>query len=99
MSMNQELKRDAGKPRMDLIPPEAMFAMGAVMTYGAEKYPAGSWRKVEPERYTAALLRHMAAWMAGELRDPESGLPHLWHVLTNAAFLTALECSKLESAG
>ena len=31
-------KYDAGKPRMDLIPPEAMLALGAVLEVGARKY-------------------------------------------------------------
>ena len=26
----------------------------------------------------------------GETHDPESEMPHMWHVLTNAAFLVAL---------
>ena len=42
-------------------------------------------------RYVAELLRHLMAYQAGERRDPESGMPHLWHVATNAAFLVALE--------
>ena len=28
------LKYDAGKPRLDLIPPEAILAIGNVMTFG-----------------------------------------------------------------
>ena len=38
----------------------------------------------------AALLRHLMAYQAGEVNDPESGMPHLWHVATNAAFLVVL---------
>lgn len=84
------LKYDSGKPRLDLVPPEAVMALGYVLTYGAEKYAPNSWRGVEPERYIAALLRHLMAYQAGETRDPESEMPHMWHVLTNAAFLVAL---------
>lgn len=85
------LKYDAGKPRLDLIPPEAILAIGEVMTYGAAKYAPNSWRGVEPERYVAALLRHLMAYQLGEHDDPESSLSHMWHVATNAAFLVALE--------
>ena len=85
------LKYDAGKPRLDLIPPEAVIAIGHVLTYGAKKYAPNSWRGVESERYVAALLRHLMAYQAGEKTDSESGMPHLWHVLTNAAFLVALD--------
>lgn len=38
-----------------------------------------------------APLSHLMAYQAGEWRDPESSMPHLWHVATNAAFLVALE--------
>lgn len=91
---DQKIKRDAGKLRMDLIPPQALVALASVMTFGAEKYPAGSWREVEPWRYHAAALRHLVAWMQGRGKDNESGLPHLWHALTNIAFLIDLEGKK-----
>lgn len=86
------LKHDGGKLRLDLVPPELIEAVGAVVTHGAEKYGENSWRRVEPKRYRAALMRHVVAW----LRDPhgldaDSGLPHLWHVVCNGAFLCALD--------
>lgn len=87
-------KCDLGKLRMDLIPPEAERTLAAVLTMGAEKYGANNWRGVEPERYEAALRRHLLARKEGETCDLESGLPHLWHVLCNAAFLVALEEGK-----
>ena len=84
------LKYDGDKPMLDLIPPEAIMAIGRVMTYGAQKYGPNNWQGVEPRRYVAALLRHLMAYQAGEVNDPESGMPHLWHVATNAAFLVVL---------
>ena len=36
-------------------------------------------------------LGQVMTWRSGEVRDPESGMPHLWHVLTNAAFMVYLE--------
>lgn len=82
-------KHDEGKPRTSLVPPGLIEAVGIVRTFGTNKYgdPDG-WRKVEPERYRDAMMRHVVAW----LRDPqsvdeESGLPHLWHIATNIAFL------------
>ena len=86
------LKHDGGKLRLDLVPAEIIEAVGAVVTHGAEKYGEGNWRKVEPKRYRAALMRHICAW----LRDPhgkdkDSGLPHLYHIACNVAFLLALD--------
>lgn len=85
--MNQKYKKDAGKLRMDLIPPSAIKALATVLTYGANKYSESTWHNVEPYRYKAALLRHIVAWMDGERLDEESQLPHLYHALTNLAFL------------
>lgn len=86
------VKHDAGKPRMDLIPPEAMKAMGATLAHGAERYGERNWEQgLEPRRLAAAMLRHYCEWATGKANDEESGLPHLWHMLTNAAMLVALD--------
>ena len=84
-------KYDQDKMRLDLLPPEAMNALGEVLTYGANKYGPNQWRGIEIERYEAALLRHWLAWKNGEQADAESGLPHLAHMLCNAAFMVALD--------
>ena len=89
--MTPGMKHDTGKLRMDLLPPEAIRALAQVLTHGAAKYSPNNWRGVEPMRYEAAMLRHWLAWKEGETLDPDSGLPHLAHVLCNAAFLVALE--------
>ena len=86
------LKHDGGKLRLSLVPAEAIEAIGAVMTHGAEKYGKDTYKQVEPERYRDALMRHVCKW----LKDPhgldeDSGLPHLWHIITNAAFLCELD--------
>lgn len=86
------LKHDGGKPRLDLVPPEMIIAVGTVMTHGAEKYGEGSYRKVEPKRYRSALMRHICKWLKNPHgKDEDSGLPHLWHVACNVAFLIELD--------
>ncbi len=85
------IKHDAGKPALELLPPLALIEVGKILAYGAQKYAAHNWRKVNDRaRYTGATLRHLFAYMAGEDNDPESGQPHLAHVATNALFM--LEC-------
>lgn len=85
-----DVKKDQGKNRLDLVQPEFMEEIAAAMTFGAEKYPANSWQGIPcaPDRYYAALLRHLFAWRKGERTDKESGLSHLAHAATNLMFLS-----------
>jgi hypothetical protein len=87
------VKDDQGKPMWHLLPWKAVAGMVKVLTFGAVKYSEDGWRTVPnaQKRYTAALLRHLAALSVGEKLDSESGLRHIDHVLTNAAFLAELE--------
>jgi len=86
-------KADTGKPRFDLIPPQAMRQLAIVYEYGTRKYAANSWRAVEGglQAYEAAGLRHYNAWKRGEKLDPESGLPHLAHFLWNVVAMIELD--------
>lgn len=89
---DQQAKADAGKPRPTLVPVSLIEAVTAVRMYGNEKYhDPENWRQVEPQRYQDALYRHWLSYLKGEQCDPESGLPHLWHLACNAAFLIEME--------
>lgn len=85
----QAAKHDEGKPRLSLVPPSLIEAVGRVRTYGTQKYgDPENWRQVEAWRYKDALMRHLCEY----LRDPdsvdaESGIPHLEHLACNVAFL------------
>lgn len=91
---DQSVKRDAGKQRWSLLPWRAVSLLVDVLTFGAKKYGAQSWRNVDPTRYDDALGRHLYAWRIGERNDPESGLPHLAHALCNVAFMLELDEQK-----
>ena len=92
---NYNVKADAGKVRPTLVPPSMVMAVATVREYGCQKYhDPENWRKVEPQRYKDALYRHWISYLNGEERDQESGLPHLWHIACNAAFLIELEQEK-----
>ena len=90
---DQAAKADIGKLRLTLVPIRLIQAVAAVREYGARKYrDPENWRKVEPQRYRDALYRHWLAYLEEPTGvDEESGLPHLWHLACNAAFLIALE--------
>ena len=86
------MKHDKGKPMLGLVPPLTATRIARVMTECVERteapYAINSWRNVKPvTRYLDALERHVEAIKDGELIDLDSGLPHIDHVLTNAAFL------------
>lgn len=89
-------KYDSDKIRLDLVPAEAVEAIGEVLTFGAKKYSANSWQKLPmfKERYYSALLRHLMAWKRGEKLDQESGLSYLKHAICNIAFLVWKESKK-----
>ena len=84
-------KCDKEKIRMDLIPLDAMKLIAEIMTFGANKYEANNWKKVEVDRYHAALLRHLEAWQRGERLDDEWNLTHLAHMACNAIFMLWIE--------
>ena len=89
---DQTAKADAGKPRLSLVPMRILWAIAEVREYGNRKYKdPDNWKRVEPERYREALLRHILRYIDDpDGVDDESGLPHLWHAATNIAFLIAL---------
>ena len=85
-------KADEGKPRMDLLPPELLWAVANVLTFGAKKYSDRNWEAgMKWGRVYAALQRHLWAWWHGEAKDPETGYSHLWHSGCCIAFLIAYE--------
>ena len=87
------LKYDSAKPKMNLLPPKAILEVAKVLTFGAEKYDAENWRKLDDlqNRYTAGALRHIFAHMDGEELDPETNLSHLAHALCCLLFKLEIE--------
>lgn len=85
----QQAKADQGKPHPSWVPVALIEGVMAIREYGNQKYhDPDNWKRVEPERYHQAMLRHiLAAWNDPYKRDPESGLLHIQHVACNIAFL------------
>ena len=91
---NQEAKADAGKPRLTLVPRKIIWDIVAVREFAVNnKYKdPDNWKKVEPQRYKDALMRHLMKYLDNPKSvDEESGLNHLWHIACNVAFLCELE--------
>lgn len=93
-------KWDKGKIRYELVPLSAIEALGKVLTFGATRYGDETWRLLPKanDRYYAATLRHLFAYRNGEYLDKDSGMPHLFHALTNIAFLIELKLSEQKDA-
>lgn len=92
-SKQEFAKTDIGKTRLDLIPAEAIYAIGRAMTFGVDVkgYTPHNWALCQdPSRYVAAALRHLVSWNGGELLDPESGLSHLDHASACLAMLVGI---------
>jgi hypothetical protein len=83
-------KLDAGKPRWDLLPFDALDDVAKVMAFGATKYSARNWEQgLSWGRLLAACLRHVTAWARGIEADEETGLPHLAHATCCLLMLAA----------
>lgn len=77
-----------GKLRVDLVPLHAQEQYVRVLMYGAHKYGVDNWRRGLPwVEVVASAERHVMQWMKNEENDAENGLPHLAHVMCNAAFV------------
>lgn len=87
--MSNEAKHDGEKPQIHLVPMAIVPAIARIREYGTEKYKdPENWKKVEPIRYYDAMMRHAMAIKDDLTKlDEESGLPHLWHIACNVAFM------------
>lgn len=97
---DQSAKADAGKLQLTLVPRQIIRCIAVIRMYGNRKYhDPENWRQVSKERYRDAAFRHFLAYLDDPRgRDAESGLPHLWHLACNIAFLCEMEEFKDEGA-
>ncbi len=104
MTQDLKIKTAAGKPSLNLVPLRALKGAARVFTYGGKKYQIGNYLKAAMAdgaggRYIGAELRHMAdlQGLDGQftpeslaIRDEESGLPHIDHMLCGLIMLRAI---------
>ena len=81
--------------------PRAISAVAAVSAFGASKYAWKGWERVDDgyNRYSDALVRHLAYEGEGEDVDPDSGLLHAAHTAWNALARLELLIKEKANAG
>lgn len=101
---DQKIKTAAKKAPLGLVPAQALVGPARVFEYGARKYAPGNYYNATladgaGPRYVSAALRHLAEMqtasglhtsMSLSERDPESGLPHIDHVLCGLMMLRSI---------
>lgn len=94
----QGVKYDSNKVRHSLLPRKTLQRVLEVLEEGAKKYSEDNWLRVEnaETRYFDATHRHLEAYWQGEVNDPETGLPHLAHAISNLLFLLYFQEHKNE---
>lgn len=96
-TVNHGIKHDQGKVPMELLSPIALTKISEVLAFGAKKYQDHNWRKgLKWSRVAGAAIRHLLAWLGGEDKDVESGLPHLAHCACCIMFLLEFSVTKPE---
>jgi len=79
---------NTGKADLSLIPLCTLEEEAHVWAYGKKKYAAWNWAKgMDWSVPLGCALRHLSSWQRGEDIDPESGQPHLAHVMCNIRML------------
>lgn len=80
-------KRLEGKPELGLVYTSTLVAIAKVRRFGINKHGnSEDWRTTPEVNHQDAMLRHLFAYIDGEEFDPESGEPHLSHLITTASF-------------
>jgi hypothetical protein len=79
----------AKKPKLSDVPPVALFALGAAMSDGKEKYGRFNWRETGSTAsvFYDAMMRHLADWYNGEDFADDSKVHHLGHLMASCAIL------------
>ena len=82
--------------RFDLIPMDALWEVAEVFGRGAAKYADRNWEKgYKWGLSVAALQRHLALRLGGEVYDNETGCRHLGQVVWHALVLLTFELRSL----
>lgn len=84
----QGKKLNKDKPKICLVPEEAILGAAIVFTQALDTHEPYNYRKgLFWTDLTDSLDRHMLKFKAGQEFDEDTGLPQIWHILANASML------------
>lgn len=88
---NKDAIGDPNKPRLSLIPKEALWALGKALTHGEERYGTHNWRKgIKLSYLLDSALRHINEFNDGQDIDEQSQNIHLGNAMANLAMAIEL---------
>jgi hypothetical protein len=94
----EALRKNQNKLNWSLIDYKSLTPMVEVLQFGVVKYThvdengktitgRDNWKLgLKQTELQDSMMRHLVAIMSGEEIDPESGLPHIGHLMCNAMF-------------
>jgi len=86
--MGTGIKKDTGKPALDLVDAHCLEDVGRVLAFGATKYSTHNWQRgMALGKVLAAVLRHSYAILRGEYLDSETGMQHTAHAICGLMFV------------
>lgn len=82
------------------IPQRVTEVVGRVFDFGARKHAPRGWLTIANYRvhFLAKMGRHATAYVGGQALDPESGEPHLAHLIADAMMLLDRDLLAVERA-
>lgn len=88
MTKEKALRYNKGKREWSLVDYKSLEPLVDVLKFGADKYARDNWKLDMPiQSIVDSMIRHVTAFSDGEVNDPESGLPHIGHIMCNAMFI------------
>ncbi len=94
---NKDAIGDMNKPRLSLIPKEALWELGKALSTGEARYGTHNWRGGIPISILIdASMRHITQFMNGEDIDEQSQTHHVGCAMANLAFAISLLHNKPE---
>lgn len=92
------LRYNHGKPQWSLVHFGSLEPMVRVLEFGAQKYSTDNWKSGFPDKkIMESMMRHLACMMDGEINDPETGLPHVGHLMCNCMFLSYQQLNRKDN--